>query len=139
MSVVVGRRDVTTEHVETPPVGDERERQERYLRQSYLHQIIDVLLCDTLNAATHVVQTRYDTSSGGGLVHHQFTMVIPYCPLKYHGLSWCIMVVVKATMTNHGSIYNYHGTPWLQNILPYSFPPWHHGKNGFRNSKLYFT
>ena len=64
---------------------------------------------------------------------------LPYCPLKYRGLSWCTMVVVKATMTNHGSIYNYCGTPWLQNILPYSFPPWHHGKNGFRNSKLYFT
>jgi len=49
------------------------------------------------------------------------------------------MVVVKATTTNHGSIYNYHGTPWLQNILPYSLPLWHHGIPRYTIFILWYT
>jgi len=49
------------------------------------------------------------------------------------------MVVVKTTMTNHGTTYNYHGTPWLQNMLPYSFPLWHHGKPRYTIFILWYT
>jgi len=64
VSLVVVWRDVTTEHVEAPPVGDQRERHEGQLQQRHLHQIIHLMLC---NCKSHVATVCKLTEEVRGL------------------------------------------------------------------------